>query len=121
MLLVEAHTGAVPFSRSSPILPHFFVNINGRQGLTPVPIARVTPFHTQVVNNNEGNRRPSDLSRQKLTVLPTVTLFPTLFAPSDACKSQIGLQRKTPLLQPLCDSPFLGGARTSLDNRNHDR
>jgi hypothetical protein len=121
MLLAEAHTGAVPLTRSSTILPHFFVNINGRQGLTPVPVARVTPFHTQVVNNHEGNGRPSDLSRQKLTVLLTVTLFATLFGASDACESQIGLQRKTSLLQRLCDSPFLGGARTSLDNRNHDR
>jgi len=96
ILLAEAHTGAVPLIRSSIILPHFFVNINGRQGLTPVPVAQVTPFHTQIVNNDEGKGRPFDLFRQKLTVLPTVTLLATLFAQRTPASPKLGYNRKTP-------------------------
>ena len=94
MLLAEAHIGAVPLTRSSTILPHFFVNINGSQGLTPLPVARVMPFHTQVVITDESNSRPSNLFRQKLTVLSTVTLLATLFGASDAASPNLGYNGK---------------------------
>jgi hypothetical protein len=85
-----------------------------------MPVAQVTPFHTQIVNNNEGNAglRPVPLEADRSANSHTAR---HAVRAADAFESQIGLQRKTPLLQPPGDSPFLGGARTSLDNRNHDR
>jgi hypothetical protein len=62
--------------------------------LTPASVPRVTPFHTQVVNNHEGNGRPFHLSRQKLTVLLTVTLFATRFAQRTPASPRLGYNGK---------------------------
>jgi hypothetical protein len=52
------------------------------------------PFHTQIVNNNESNSRPSDLFRWKLTVLSTVTLLATLSAHGTLASPNLGYNGK---------------------------
>jgi hypothetical protein len=44
VLPAEAHTGAVPLTRSLLILADFYVNINVRQGLTPSQPMWSNPF-----------------------------------------------------------------------------
>ena len=52
------------------------------------------PFHTRVVNNTEGNGRPSDLFRQELAVLLTVTWFATLLGASTRASPKLGYNGK---------------------------
>lgn len=59
-----------------------------------MPVVQVTPFHAQIVNNNEGNSGPSDLFRLKLTVLPTVTPLATLFAQRTPSSPKLGYNGK---------------------------
>ena len=58
------------------------------------PVLQVTPFHTQIVNNDEGNGRPFDLSHQKLTVLPTVTVFARCSAHRQRASPKLGYNGK---------------------------